>query len=67
LRAVQTEKLLLTSLSVMPVAPMVSLTGVNRPHVTTYKPIAAHEAAAQIMLDELHAWAVALTPMRTTK
>jgi NAD(P)H-dependent FMN reductase len=63
-RAIQTEKLLFANLSVMPIGPMVNLVGVYRPAVTTFKPEATHEQAADAMLTELDAWARALLPMR---
>jgi NAD(P)H-dependent FMN reductase len=63
-RAIQTERLLFTNLSVMPIPFMVNLVGVYRPAVTTFKPEEKHEQAADKMLSELHKWAQALMPLR---
>jgi NAD(P)H-dependent FMN reductase len=63
-RAIQTERLLFTNLSVMPIPIMVNLVGVYRPAIITFKPEEKHEQAANKMLEELHKWAKALMPLR---
>ena len=63
-RAIQTEKLLLINLSVVPVALGVNLMGVGRPKVTTFVPEEQHEKAADLMLEELNKWADALLVLR---
>lgn len=66
LRAIQTEKLMLTSLSIMPIAQSVAVQ--NFPTYLddegNFTPIEPHISSARTMLDELHRWAVALKPMR---
>lgn len=66
LRAAQSEKLLMTSLSIMPIAQ-----GVPIPMFSQYvgedgvfRPAEAIETGAGLMLDELLRWATALKPMR---
>lgn len=65
LRAVQSERLLLSSLRVMPIPESVPV-----PLVTNYikdgvfEPSEQIDGGAKTMLDELHRWAEALKPMR---
>jgi NAD(P)H-dependent FMN reductase len=68
MRAVQAEKLTLTTLKVMPI-----LEGVIVPMVTqhladgNFTPNDLHTASATAMLDELHRWADALRPLRSQR
>lgn len=62
-RAIQTEKLLLTNLNAMPIPLAVNLVGVYRPAVQTFIPEEKYEQAADIMLKELYKWAEALHPL----
>lgn len=65
LRAIQTAKLLLVNLSMMPVPVAVNLMGVYATKDSTkFEPTEEHEQAAARMLSELHIWAEALSTMR---
>jgi hypothetical protein len=43
---------------------MITLVGIGRPIVTTFKPEEKQEQAAERILEELHRWAKALLPLR---
>jgi NAD(P)H-dependent FMN reductase len=65
LRAAQSEKLLLTSVNVMPINTGVTIPMVTR-HIEddVFKPSELMLASAKTMLDELLRWAEALKPLR---
>ena len=66
LRAVQSEKQLLTALKVMPIPEGVPIPLVSQ-HIGedgTFDPSETVRTGANVMLDELHRWAQALKPMR---
>ena len=67
LRAAQTEKLLLTSVNVMPIPQAVPIPFFSQ-HVGAdgaFRPTEQIAASAGVMLDELHRWAEALKPLRS--
>ena len=66
LRAAQSEKLLLTSLRIMPIPEAVQVQMVNQ-HIGddgVFSPSDQMVSSAKTMLDELHRWAEAVKPMR---
>lgn len=66
MRAVQTTKLTVTTLKMMPLTEAVTIPMVTQ-HINesgAFTPQEPHTAAAQAMLDELQRWAEALAPMR---
>ena len=66
LRAAQSEKLILTTLKVMPIPEGVPVHSVHS-HIGedgVFKPTEAVAGSAKAMLDELHRWAEALKPLR---
>ncbi|ASK32980.1 NADPH-dependent FMN reductase [Alloalcanivorax mobilis] len=65
IRSVQTTKLTLTTLKMMPLIEQVAVPMVNQ-HLDNgvFKPEPVHEEAATAMLNELNRWASALKPMR---
>jgi NAD(P)H-dependent FMN reductase len=66
LRAAQSEKLLLTTLKVMPIPEGVPIQMVNQyvDEDGVFRPSEQIAAGAKTMLDELYRWAAALKPMR---
>ncbi|WP_442579436.1 NADPH-dependent FMN reductase [Mesorhizobium sp. ASY16-5R] len=66
LRAAQSEKLLLTTLKVMPIPEGVPIQMVNQyvGEDGVFRPSEQIASGAKTMLDELHRWAEALQPMR---
>lgn len=68
LRSVQMAKQVVTTFKMVPIVEAVSVHSVaSRVDDATgaFNPDEKHPKAAQAMLDELHRWAAALTPMRT--
>lgn len=63
-RAIQAEKLLFTTLNMMPIPYIVTLIGVYKPAVETYEVQEQHEKDARRMLNELYIWAEALKGLR---
>ncbi|HST74285.1 MAG TPA: NAD(P)H-dependent oxidoreductase [Acetobacteraceae bacterium] len=68
-RAVQLEKLTLTTLKIMPITEAVAIPMVPQ-HLgddRSFTPNDLHKASATAMLDELHRWADALQPLRALR
>lgn len=65
IRSVQTTKLTLTTLKVVPILEQVMIPMVSQ-HIEdgTFRPTDIHEQSAGMMLDELQRWAEALVPLR---
>lgn len=68
IRSVQTTKLTLTTLKVVPLLEQVMIPMVNE-HIENgaFRPTDIHVQSARVMLDELKRWAEALAPMRTAR
>ena len=69
LRAVQMEKLTLTTLKMMPItdAVVIPMVAQHLDKDRVFSPTDLHKSSASAMLDELHRWADALQPLRATK
>ncbi len=69
MRAVQVEKLTLTTLKMMPITDAVVIpnAGQQLDQDRNFVPNDAQKKSASAMLDELHRWASALQPLRVTK
>ena len=65
-RAIQTERLLFSNFSMMPIPVPINFIGVFRPAVETFKAEEKHERVADRMLEELQKWAKALLPLHRT-